>query len=71
VVILVVGVVINIAAGAVYSITYPHESETVRRKLAVASAFCMIPLLVSFMFLFDAFRRFRKINKSERVINNC
>ena len=45
-------------------------SAEVKRKTTIAALVLTAPLYISFLILFDAFRRFRNLKSQEKVINN-
>ncbi len=52
------------------TIEYAGDFTDKGKQLTIAALVFTIPLLVSFLVLFDAFRRFRKTKNSEQVIKN-
>ncbi len=59
-VVFAVGAVSNIATGVVISlVSYPQISAQARKSLEIATEVFVLPLLMSCIFLVDAFRRFR------------
>jgi hypothetical protein len=68
--VLVTGIVLNVISGVVSSLEYPNLSPTAENVIRIATAIFMLPLLLSCLFLFDAFRMFRNNKNSDKVINN-
>ncbi len=66
-----IGAVSNIAAGLVTGIvTYPQISAQARQSLEIAITVFVLPLIMSCIFLGDAFRRFRSMTDDTQTINN-
>ena len=68
--IFIAGLILNLAAGVLTSLGYPEISAEARRKLEIATSVFTLPLILSCIFLGDAFRRFRKTKQETQTINN-
>ena len=70
-VIFVAGSVLNIAAGIVTSVGgFASITGVTRQRCDIASSVFLLPLFLSCVFLWDAFRRFRKTKDQTQTINN-
>jgi len=61
------GLILNVLTAILTSLQYPGLNKKI---LNVLTAIFLIPLLMSCVFLFDAFRRFRGTKRPQQVINN-
>ncbi len=70
-VIFATGFVLNLAAGVVTSIGgFASITGQTRINCGIASEVFLLPLFLSCVFLWDAFRRFRKTKDENQTINN-
>ena len=67
--IFVAGIVLNTVAGLVMSINPTFLDKDNQKVVSIITAVLVLPLIVSCLFLADAFRRFKNIKKADQVIN--
>ena len=66
-----VGVFFNLLSALLKNIALSDRfSAEVKSKTTIAALVLTAPLYISFLILFDAFRRFRNLKSQEKVINN-
>lgn len=69
--IFVFGFVLNLAAGIVTCLSgFASVAGETRRRCDIATAVFLLPLFLSCVFLWDAFRRFKKTKDQTQTINN-
>lgn len=68
--IFILGIFFNVLSSLINVLSYSSKLSSESKQFTIAALVFTAPLYVSFLVLYDSFRRFRYIKSSEQVINN-